>query len=291
MNRPKLAFDKKPLDLPLEKIRPLRAVREPEKRYTRYGRIVSSIQKHGLVEPLVVHPLAGKEGVYILLDGHLRFHAMQQLGITSAKCLVAHDDESFTYNAHVSRLAPIQEHRMIVKAVKFGVPIADIAETLSIDEAEIRSRLKLLNGIHSEAVELLKDKQITPSAIRVLRRVSAVRQIEMAEFMVMMNDFTKSYADALFVGTPVDQLADPERGKKIPNLSAEEVARMERELESIERDFKAVESNYGENMLNLTVIVGYMRKLLDNAGIVKFLRSRHADLSAELERVASSEVV
>jgi ParB-like chromosome segregation protein Spo0J len=291
MTQSKIAFEKRLVVLPLAQIRLLRPARDPEKRFTRYRRIVASIQKHGLVEPLVVHSQKGSALNYLLLDGHLRFHALQQLGIDSAKCIVAQDDESFTYNAHVSRLAPIQEHRMIAKAVKFGVPISEIAETMAMDEADIRSRLNLLNGIHAEAIELLKDKQITPSAIRVLRRVSAVRQIEMAELMVMMNDFTKSYADALFVGTPVDQLAHPERGKKVPNLSAEEVSRMEQELESLERDFKAIEANYGENMLNLTVIVGYVRKLLENGGIMKFLRSRHADLCVELERVAISDAL
>jgi len=291
MNRPKIAFETKEIILPLDQIRPLRPVRDPEKRFSRYGRIVASIKKHGLIESLVVHPQKGSPRAYLLLDGHLRFHALQQLGIESAKCLIARDDESFTYNAHVNRLAPIQEHRMIAKAVKFGVPISEIAETMACDEAEIRARLNLLKGIHPEAVELLKDKQITPSAIRVLRRVSAVRQIDMAELMVSMNDFTKGYADALFVGTPVDQLAHPERGKKVPNLSAEEVVRMEQELESLERDFKAIEANYGENMLNLTVIAGYVRKLLDNGGVLKFLRSRHGDLCTELERVAGSEAI
>lgn len=290
MNRPGIAFDQKPVVLPLDHIRPLRSIRDPEKRFTRYSWIVSSIQKHGLVEPLVVYP-GEKKDAYLLLDGHLRLHAMKQLGIESAQCVIALEDEGFTYNAHVSRLAPIQEHRMIAKAVKSGVAISAIAASLNLDEADIRSRLNLLNGIHPEAVELLKDKQITASAIRVLRRVSGVRQIEMAELMIMMNDFTKGYADALFVGTPVDQLAHPEKGKKVPNLSAEEVARMERELESLERDFKSVESSYGENMLNLTVITGYVRKLSENAGIMKFLRSRHPDLCTELERVVSAEPV
>jgi len=291
VNHPKLAFDQRSLVLPLEKIRPLRAVREPEKQYTRYRWIVSSIQMLGLIEPLIVHPLGGGKGMYHVVDGHLRLHAMQQLGIETAKCLIAREDECFTYNAHVNRLAPIQEHRMIAKAVASGVSVSAIAASLNLDEADVRSRLNLLNGIHPEAVELLKDKQMSPSAIRVLRRVSGVRQIEMAELMIMMNDFTKGYAEALFVGTPVDQLAHPERGKKVPNLSVEEVARMERELESLERDFKAIEATYGENMLNLTVIVGYVRKLLANPGIIKFLRSRHGDLCTELERVASSDTV
>ncbi len=67
MNQPKLAFSKRSLVLPLEKIRPLRAVRDPEKRFSRYGRIVSSIRKHGLVEALVVNPIKEHDGMYLRL--------------------------------------------------------------------------------------------------------------------------------------------------------------------------------------------------------------------------------
>ena len=41
--------------------------------------------------------------------------------MTEADCIIATDDESFTYNARISRLQPIQEHKMIVKAVQNGV--------------------------------------------------------------------------------------------------------------------------------------------------------------------------
>ena len=33
-------------------------------------------------------------------------------------CLIADDDEAFTYNKRVNRLATIQEHYMIVKAIE-----------------------------------------------------------------------------------------------------------------------------------------------------------------------------
>lgn len=41
---------------------------------------------------------------------------------TTAACLASTDDEAFTYNKRISRLAPIQEHRMILKAIERGVP-------------------------------------------------------------------------------------------------------------------------------------------------------------------------
>ena len=70
--------------------------------------------------------------------------------------------------------------------------------------------------------------------------------------MVSANNFTAGYAEALVLGTPKDQLAQPDKPKFKKGLSPEEIGRMEQEMESLEHDVKAVEESYGENMLNLT---------------------------------------
>jgi ParB-like chromosome segregation protein Spo0J len=54
----------------------------------------------------------------VLVDGHLRHAALPDLGNSEAPCLIADDDEAFTYNKRVNRLATIQEHYMIVKAIE-----------------------------------------------------------------------------------------------------------------------------------------------------------------------------
>jgi hypothetical protein len=56
-----------------------------------------------------------------LLDGHLRLEALKELGIAEVECLLANDDETYTYNKRVNRLPPIQEHRMIARAMDRGV--------------------------------------------------------------------------------------------------------------------------------------------------------------------------
>jgi ParB-like chromosome segregation protein Spo0J len=117
----KIGFEMRKIRLSLALIFPVRQVKDPEKTVHRYNTIRASIKEVGLVEPLVVHPQKGGEGKYLLLDGHLRLVALKELGETEADCVIANDDESFTYNARISRLAPIQEHKMIVRAVRNGV--------------------------------------------------------------------------------------------------------------------------------------------------------------------------
>ena len=291
MSKPVIGFEKERIILPLDRILPVRSVKDPDKSVSRYQSIVSSIREIGVIEPLMVHPQKGNSGLYLLMDGHLRLHALRELGIPEVECLVALDDESFTYNARISRLSPIQEHRMITKAVNDGVPVERIAAALHKNVKDIKARLNMLNGISPEAVDLLKDKQICPAALQAMRKVRAIRQIEIAELMISANNYSKGYAEALLLGTPKDMLVDPGAARVRTRISREDLARMENEMETLERDYKAIEDSYADNMLNLTVLRGYVRKLLANPKIVRFLGNRHAEMLGEFERIAAADGV
>src|ERR1700733_7831341 len=243
MSDAKIGFEMRKIRLSLPVILPVRQIKDPQKNVRRYKTIRESIKEVGLVEPLMVYPQKGGDGTYLLLDGHLRYFALKELGETEADCIIANDDESFTYNARVSRLAPIQEHKMIVKAVRNGVRPERIAAALNISVKNVNASMKLLDGIHDEAADLLKDKAISPKAINFLKQVTCVRQIEIAELMVSANNYTAGYAEALVLGTPKDQLAQPEKPKIKEGLSAEEIGKMEQEMESLEHDLKAVEES------------------------------------------------
>jgi hypothetical protein len=284
----KLGFEMRKLRLPLDRLLPVKQIKS-QHNVKRYQAIVSSIREVGMIEPLMVHPQKGSPGLYLLLDGHLRLLAFKQLGESEAECLIATDDESFTYNARVSRLPPIQCHRMIVKAVKNGVSTKRIAAALDMPLKMVTGLMTLLDGINEEAADMLKDKNIIPKAISLLRKVSGVRQIEIAELMVGANNFTVPYAEALVLGTPKDQLLNPTEPKVKQGLAPEEIARMEREMESLERDFKAVESGYSENMMALTVARGYVKKLLENGKVVRYLNNHHQEILTEFEAIAATE--
>lgn len=67
-------------------------------------------------------------GQYLLLDGHVRLVALTELGFTEAPCLVATDDEAYTYNSRINRLSTIQEHFMIRRAIERGVSTERLAK-------------------------------------------------------------------------------------------------------------------------------------------------------------------
>ena len=148
MNDQKIAFELKKIRLPLEKILPVRKLTNPEGKIARYATILASIKELGMIEPLMVFPQKGNGGTYLIMDGHLRLYALKELGYREADCLIATQDESYTYNARISRLAPIQEHAMIKKAVENGVPPERIAATLNMKVSEVKATLRLLGGVN-----------------------------------------------------------------------------------------------------------------------------------------------
>lgn len=291
MNEMKIGFEMRKIRLALENILPMRQIKNPRNTVPRYKTILASIKEVGLVEPLVVYPQKDAPGKYLLQNGHLRLLALKELGETSADCIVATDDECYTYNARISRLPPIQEHKMIVKAVNDGVSPERLAAALNMPVRIVIASMRLLNGIHDEAAELLKEKNISAKAIRLMKKVNGMRQIEMAEMMVSANNYSIGYAEALVLGTAKHQLVDPDEPKKKEGMSAEEITRMESEMESLERDLKAVTDNYTENMFTLQTAQTYIKNLLKNAKVVRYLTGNHAEIYSEFETIAAAETV
>ena len=72
----KIAFERKIVVLPLNAILPMRQVDESVRRTTKYRRIAKSVREIGIIEPIVVAPSKDTKDQYLLLDGHLRYHAL-----------------------------------------------------------------------------------------------------------------------------------------------------------------------------------------------------------------------
>ena len=157
MTKPvKMAFNPDGVKITLDKILPLKKVKSSVKKTIKYRQISTSIREVGVIEHLVVYPQNGSAGNYMLLDGHLRFEVLKEIGQKEVFCLVSTDDEAFTYNHKVNRISPIQEHFMILRAIEKGLSEERIAKTLNVDIAKIRQKRNLLENNCAEVVELLK---------------------------------------------------------------------------------------------------------------------------------------
>jgi ParB-like chromosome segregation protein Spo0J len=222
------------------------------------------------------------------LDGHIRLIALRELNFTEVTCLVAIDDESYTYNSRINRLSTIQEHLMIKRAIERGVTPEKLAKALNVNPATISRKFALLDGICPEAAELLKDRQFPVDISRVLRKMKPHRQIECVELMVSANTITIAYAEAMFAATPASMLLEEKKSNRLTGLTPEQMSKMEREMSNLQEQYKMVEQTYGQDVLNLVLAKGYLTKLLENKSVVRYLSKRQPEVLVEFEAIVQT---
>lgn len=273
----------------LDRMLPNKPWRAAIKTSKKYKQIAASIEAVGLVEPPVLSRDPLNPGSYFILDGHLRIEILKDLGREEVECLIATDDEAFTYNKQVSRLAAVQEHAMIVNALNLGVPEEYLAKALSINVGTVRRRANMLNGVCVEARELLKDKNCPMTVFETLKKMKPLRQIEASELMINANNYSVAYASAILAGTPQSQLAEPNKPKTVKGITAEAIVRMERELSRLQEAMSSIQDTYSRDHLELTVIKGYLKRLLDNASVVRYLAASRPEYLPEFQSIVEME--
>ena len=157
-----------------------------------------------------------------------------------------------------------------------------------MDVSNINKKLNLLDGICTEAAELLKDQHFSANVGSVLRKLKPTRQVECVELMVSTNNITVAYAQALLAATPSSLLVNGVKPRKLGGVNPEQMAKMEREMGNLQGQYKLIEQTYGQDVLNLVLAKGYLVKLLDNAAVIRYLRQNQPDVLAEFENVVQT---
>ena len=135
---------------------------------------------------------------------------------------------------------------------------------------------------------MLNDKSIDATVFQSVRKMKPMRQIDLVELMSAMNNFTSRYAQALLAATRQADLAQPERPKMVRALTPEQLARVQREMEGPRRAFKAVETSYGDSVLNLVVASGYLAKQIGNPRMSRYLERHHPEILAEFKAIVAT---
>jgi len=284
-NRIKQGFQEKLIELAVKELIPTKNISITVKHCRKYSQVLSSIREVGLIEAPVVAPFKKEKG-YLLLDGHLRIMALKELGIERVFCLISTDDETYTYNKYINRLTAIQEHRMIVKAVQSGVSEEKLARALNLDIRTIRNKRSLLEGICPEAVDLLKDKAVPEPVFNALKRMNAPRQITAARLMNDQNKFNSNYAKALLEATPSHQLVNKGKPRKETPAILARQARLEEESLALSSEIGSLKEQYGTAMIDMTSMQAYLKRLIGNEAVAKYLREFNESFYDKFKEIA-----
>ena len=280
-----LGFEMTSLRISIAQIEPSRPLTSAIRKSIKFGQIAASIAEVGLIEPPVVIRKLDNADVYQLLDGHLRIEILKDRGETDVVCLIAIEDEAVTYNKRISRMATVQEHKMILNAIQRGVPEERLARALNVNIRSIRNKQSLLVGICDEVVKLLQDRHVPLNTFKELKRLRPMRQIAVAETMIALNRFSISCAKSLVASSKKSELVSGER-KSGKGLTDDQLERMERESANLDREFKLIEQEYGTDHLDLVLATGYLCRLIENVRVVHHLAKCHPEVLAEFQKIA-----
>lgn len=184
--------------LPLKNIQA--DVNQPRKDFnaSRLAELVSSIKKHGIMNPLVVERMKG--GLYQLVDGERRFRASQELGLKTVPAIVV--DEMSDTERLVKQFHLQEQHQgwsPVEKAVAIGhlaeslgsTPV-EIAKMLDLPERTIRDYIGFWSLSHRK--EYQKSEMPIALAHHIVRTVSKAKKLYEKTFE---EEFTREECDAL----------------------------------------------------------------------------------------------
>ena len=75
--------------------------------------------------------------------------------------------------------------------------------------------------------------------------------------------------------------------KKIAGLSEDQILLMERESATLDREFKAIEHDYGADHLDLVLAIGYMTRIMSNARVVRHLAEFYPEILSEFTKMTT----
>src|SRR5206468_1529867 len=117
-----------------------------------------------------------------------------------------------------------------------------------------------------------------------LRKMKAIRQIDVARLMLSAKKFSGRFARALLDGTR-DELLAPMPTARPRRATHEQQSMMEQETDELLKHVDSIKANYGNDVLNLTAAFKYVQRLLANTRVHRYLAKHHQDTLTALEQV------
>lgn len=77
-------------------------------------------------------------------------------------------------------------------------------------------------------------------------------------------------------------------GPRLKSVTPEQMARMEHEMSNLQAEYRLVEQNYGQDVLNLVLAQKYVSKLLANPKVARFLKQRYSEVLEQFTAISAA---
>jgi len=235
--------------------------------------LANSIRAQGVVQPIVVRPLDGKEGThrYEIVAGERRWRAAQMAGLDAIPAVVKPiPDEAAIAMALIENiqredLNPLEEARALDRLIReFGLTHADAAGAVGRSRAAVSNLLRLLE-LADKVKPLLESREIEMGHARALLGISnAVQQYDAAR-QVVKKGLSVRETERL-----VRQMLDKGGARKAPKQAAKDADIRRLETEVSEKLGAKVSLNHTKKGAGKLVISYNSLDELD--GILKHIR-------------------
>ncbi len=202
---------KKPVAIPVEKLRPFAGHPFKVKDDDEMNTLIESIQMQGVLSPLIVRPIENTDE-YEVISGHRRLHAAQKAGITEVPALIyALDRDAAAIavvdsNLHREHILPSEKafayklkmealsHQGTSRQLGEKWSVSQISESANESERQIHRYIRLTYLI-PEFLEKMEEDEIALSVGVELSFLDEQSQREVLE-QCAINDCTPSYSQA-----------------------------------------------------------------------------------------------
>jgi ParB family transcriptional regulator, chromosome partitioning protein len=199
--------------------------------------LADSIKVQGVVQPIVVRPLAqpgnGQSQRYEIIAGERRWRAAQMAGLGEIPAVIRHiPDEAaiavaLIENIQRENLNPLEEARALSRLIsEFGLTHQQAAESVGRSRAGVTNLLRLLE-LTPEVCELIEKRELEMGHARALLPLTQRRQQTEVAMLVAKKGLSVRETEALvrrLQAPPADQ-SDGPASSRDPN-----VERLEQEL-------------------------------------------------------------
>lgn len=214
--------------LKISEIEPNRS--QPRKEFDEQAlaELAESISKHGLLQPLLVRPLA--LGGYEIVAGERRYRACRMAGITEVPVIIRELTESETMelalieNLQREDLTPLEEaegYQVLMN--EHGFTQEEVAQSVGKSRPAVANALRLIK-LPDSVKELLRDNQISAGHARALLSLDSEEEMLRVAELIVQKDLSVRQTEKLCKQASQKKPAKTETEKKPSFYSMVELA-------------------------------------------------------------------